>query len=143
MRWIWSMPQVVHALLLYVDEHQMLVKKQRSTTWTSIKCWSRNREAQPFTVEWTTTCDWPQSYYRGMISLSYEIIYVHQAHAILSTELGSKIQSTREYINPTSWTSYFWMLHMYTMTMCACTISSIYSYNICCVQFYLCTKSWI
>ena len=42
----------------------------------------------------------------GMISLNYEIIHVHQAHAIWSTDLGSKIQSTklptREYINPTS-----------------------------------------
>ena len=74
------MPQVVRALLLDVDEHQMLVKKQRSTTWTSI----------------TTTCDLTQSYYSGMISLSYEIIYVHQAQAILSTELGSQIQFTRK-----------------------------------------------
>ena len=32
----------------------------------------------------------------GMSSLSYKIIYVHQAHAILSTELGSKIQSTHD-----------------------------------------------
>ena len=32
------------------------------------------------------------------------------------------------------------MLHMYTVTMCASTILSIYGYNICCVQLYLYAK---
>ena len=35
-----------------------------------------------------------------MIILGYEISYVRQAHAIFSKELGIKIHSTREQLNP-------------------------------------------
>ena len=72
-----------------VDEHR------RSGQETKTHDHSRLNEP-PLVLESNLTTGLDPS---EMISFSYEIILVHQAHAIWSTELGSKIQSiyTRVY----------------------------------------------
>ena len=78
MKWIYNFYEInmINAtsgpsIVSYVDKHNAGQETEKHSV-DEHKCWSRNKEAQPFTVEWTTTFDLPQSYYSGMISLNYE-----------------------------------------------------------------------